>query len=76
MLPTVNKEVEFMTANECDKCGKFIDVAKRDSKCRCCDGLIEADRIHFCFRYQDGNWQKTLRICGFCLWKILTEVKI
>jgi len=54
---------------------RFIGVSSRQTKCRCCGGAMEPGSWHFCFRYLDGSWRKSLRICSFCLFKILKEVK-
>ena len=54
----------------------FVGKAKRQKKCRCCEGIISKGQLHFSFIYRDNLWLKHLNLCGFCLWKILEEVKI
>ena len=58
-----------------DEYMRYVEAAKREARCRACEGPIEPGRLHFCFRYQDGAWRRKFRLCGSCIRRILQEVK-
>jgi hypothetical protein len=77
------KEVFDMTENRLDESWRqplppneymrYVEAAKREAKCRACGAPIPKGTKHLCFRYRDGAWRRSFRLCNLCLGKIISE---
>lgn len=54
---------------------RFVDMARKQAKCRACGMPIPAGVNHLCFRYQDAGWLRSFRLCSACLNKIMRAIK-
>jgi hypothetical protein len=79
------KEVFDMTENRFDESWRqalppdeymrYVEAAKREARCRACGAPIPKATKHLCFRFQDGLWRRSFRLCNACLGKIIREAK-
>ena len=54
---------------------RYVEAAGKEAKCRACGAPIPKGTKHLCFRFQDGAWRRSFRLCNLCLSKIAREAK-